>query len=80
MIQIDNKKDIVMKEGDYFGESAFLQLLHNSNKSQRMGRAVAEKEGTEVYAIGLSPVKVCLGNYIRSIIFFNQEKWALFRN
>lgn len=44
-----------------------------------MGRAIAE-DGAEVYAIGLSPVKVCLGYYIRSIIFFNQEKWALFRN
>jgi serine/threonine protein kinase/CRP-like cAMP-binding protein len=80
LIQIDSKKDIVMKEGDYFGESAFLQLLNNSNKSQRMGKALADKEGAEVYAIGLSPVKVCLGYYIRSIIFFNQEKWALYRN
>lgn len=72
LIQIDSKKDIVMREGDYFGESAFIQLLNNSNKSQRMGRAVADKDGGEVYAIGLSPVKVCLGYYIRSIIFFNQ--------
>jgi hypothetical protein len=31
-----------MKEGDYFGESAFLQLLNNSNKSQRMGKAIAD--------------------------------------
>lgn len=30
-----------MCEGDYFGESAFLQLLGNGKKSQRMGRAFA---------------------------------------
>ncbi len=41
IVRIHKKKDIIMKEGDYFGESAFLQLLNASNKSQRMGKAVA---------------------------------------
>lgn len=80
LIKIFGKKDIIMKEGDYFGESAFLQLLNSSYKSERKGMAIAQQEGTEVYAIGLSPAKLCLGYYIRNIIFFNLEKWALLRN
>jgi hypothetical protein len=45
-----------------------------------MGRAYAGPQGCEVFAIGLASVRACLGSYIRSILFFNQEKWALFRD
>jgi len=45
-----------------------------------MGKALSNDVGVEVYAIGLNPIKKCLGYYIRSIVFFNQEKWALYRD
>lgn len=46
-----------MKEGDYFGESAFFTLDKNHVKNQRMGRASANCHGTEVYGVGLSLVR-----------------------
>lgn len=69
-----------MKQGDYFGESAFFTLDRNKSKSQRMGRALANSQGTELYGIGLSKVREDLDGQIRSIIFFNQEKWTLYRD
>ena len=61
-----------MREGDYFGESAFFTLTNKKTKNIRMGRASAYHDGAEVYAVGLVKVKEELGQEMKSIIFFNQ--------
>lgn len=57
-----------MTEGDYFGESAF--STHGNNK--RKGRAYANTDQTELYAIGLTQFKQKFGEEMRSIVFFNK--------
>ena len=69
-----------MKEGDYFGESAFFSLTDRKSKNIRMGKASSNMDGAEVYAVGLIRVKEFLSQEMKSIIFFNQEKWALYRD
>ena len=46
-----------MREGDYFGESAFFALTNKKTKNIRMGKASAYHDGAEVYAVGLVKVK-----------------------
>jgi CRP-like cAMP-binding protein len=39
-IEIFNENDVMIREGEYFGETAFLCLLNGTSKRQRMGRAM----------------------------------------
>lgn len=50
-----------------------MTLLHPNSltKSLRVGRAFALEEQTELFTLGLTAVKKCAGNYVRSVIFFN---------
>ncbi len=56
-IEIPGRKDLVMKEGEYFGEAAFFSIFGNGMKCQRKGRACSNEEGTEVYGVGITKLK-----------------------